>query len=139
MADEFQIWKDHFIRQAHGKMPHEKKFYNVSEQVGQGGGANIKLISPTQQMVERAKSTLSHPEDSHAPTIYDPVTGVMQNSTKEHRKVKSPRKRKYKTHSKKGAKKRRIPKKKVKKGQKNKKKKVRRKKLTKINASKNRW
>lgn len=128
MGEEFQVWKDHFISQARGNLPHQKGFYNVSEQLGQGGSASIKLVSPTQQVVERAKSTLSNSEDMQAPTIYDPVTGVMQSTSKKHSKIKSHRKRKSKTQiSKTKSKKRRTSKKKVKKRRKNKKNNHRRK------------
>jgi hypothetical protein len=74
MTEEFAAWKQHFINQARGKIPHQNRFYKVREQKGGGNGggeANIKLITPTQQVVERAKSTLSDP-----PVVYDPVTGI---------------------------------------------------------------
>lgn len=74
MGDSFQEWKQHFIDQARGLIPHQKNFYKVVQQRGKGGNqANIQLVSPTKQVVERAKSTLSQP-----PTVYDPVTGLVQ-------------------------------------------------------------
>ena len=88
MADEFGEWKRHFLNQARGLIPPQKTFYKVSEQRGKGGETNIKMVSPTQQIVDRAKSTLAQP-----PTVYDPVTGVVRETEsimEEHK----PRKRK---------------------------------------------
>lgn len=92
MGDEFQTWKEHFIEQAKGLVPHQRKFYRVSMQHGKGGEPPIKMVSPTEQVVERAKSTLSQP-----PTIYDPVTGIMQHANRKHSKINTPRKRKHKS------------------------------------------
>lgn len=132
MGDEFQAWKQHFLQQAQGLIPHQKKFYNVSEQTGRGDGANIKLVSPTQQVVERAKSTLSQVHDTQPPNTFDPVTGVMLPSPKKHNKIRFAHKRKKKTQSKKRTKKQKISKKskklqKVKNKLKNKKKKNKKK------------
>ena len=71
MGDEFQIWKRHFIDQARGVIPHQRNFYKVSNQKGKGEGENIKMVAPTQQILERAKASLSDP-----PVVYDPVTGI---------------------------------------------------------------
>jgi hypothetical protein len=88
MSEEFAVWKRHFINQARGLIPHQNKFYKVREQKGSGGGsANIKLVTPTQQVVERAKSTLSDP-----PVVYDPVTGITNQPING--LVKTPQKRK---------------------------------------------
>jgi hypothetical protein len=97
MAEEFQTWKEHFINQSKGLIPHERKFYKVSMQKGRGGEPTIKMVTPTEQVVERAKSKLTEP-----PNIYDPVTGVMQHTDSKHVKVKQlSRKRKYTTNKKK--------------------------------------
>ena len=126
MDEEFKIWKDHFIDQAHGLIPHEKRFYKVSTQKGRGVKPNIKLISPTEQIVERAKSSLSNP-----PEVYDPVTGTMQTK-KRPRQVKNSRKRRKKKEQKgRGGKKRKICKPKKKKKKKKKKPRSKKKKTKK--------
>lgn len=89
MGDNFEIWKQHFIKQARGLIPHEKVFYKVSEQTGRGKEENIKMVSPTEQVVERAKSNLSNP-----PVVYDPVTGITNQPI--YKKKNNVRKRKQK-------------------------------------------
>ncbi|MEK6266753.1 MAG: hypothetical protein N2B06_18590 [Clostridium sp.] len=107
MSEEFQTWKHHFIQQAKGLIPHQKRFYKVSMQQGKGDQPTIKMVSPTEQVVERAKSDLVQP-----PSVYDPVTGVMQQTSGKHLKIPTPRKRKGGILKNKSAKKRRIVKKK---------------------------
>jgi hypothetical protein len=87
MSEDFQVWKNHFINQAKGLIPHQKRFYKVSMQQGGGSQPIIKMVSPTEQIVERAKSTLDQ-----APSVFDPVTGVMQQTKIKH--VAPSRKRK---------------------------------------------
>ena len=111
MGDEFHVWKQHFIDQARGLIPHQRNFYKVSEQKGKGDQPSIKLVSPTEQVVERAKSTLSDP-----PMVYDPVTGVTNQPINETIKKKRTYKRKRKTDKKKKIKKRKKGKKPNKKG-----------------------
>ena len=90
MGADFEEWKKHFLDQARGLIPHQRNFYKVSEQRGKGAGeTNIKMVSPTQQVVERAKSTLSNP-----PTVYDPVTGVVHRPESSSKTTRIP-KRKY--------------------------------------------
>lgn len=103
MSEEFQVWKQHFINQAKGLIPHQKRFYKVSMQHGAGVQPTIKLISPTEQIVDRAKASLEQP-----PTIYDPVTGAMQQTSGKHIKTTTPRKRKRKATTKKNHKKRKV-------------------------------
>lgn len=81
MTEEFHAWKKHFIDQAKGLIPHQKKFYKVSMQQGGGSQPILKMVSPTEQVVERAK--LEQP-----PTMYDAVTGVMQQTKMKHTTVK---------------------------------------------------
>ena len=82
MGEDFGDWKKHFMDQARGLVPYQRHFYKVSEQRGRGGGSpTIKMVSPSQQVVERAKTTLAQP-----PTVYDPVTGLVhrpENINKE--------------------------------------------------------
>lgn len=88
MGDSFDEWRRHFVAQARGLIPQQRNFYKVVNQHGKGGNeGNIKLVTPTQQAVERAKSTLSHP-----PVVYDPVTGIAQKTET----VSKRQKRKYK-------------------------------------------
>jgi hypothetical protein len=107
MSDEFQTWKEHFINQSKGLIPHQRKFYKVSLQKGRGDQPIIKMVAPTEQVVDRAKSKLTE-----APNIYDPVTGAMQQTDSKHIKVKEfSRKRKHTTKKKNnGIKKRKITK-----------------------------
>ena len=107
MTEEFQTWKQHFIEQAKGLIPHQKSFYKVSMQQGKGDQPNIKMVSPTEQIVERAKSSLVQP-----PSVYDPVTGVMLQTSGKHLKIPTARKRKGKKLKNKTAKKRRVVRKK---------------------------
>lgn len=81
MADEFQQWKQHFVNQARGLIPHQSNFYRVSEQKGRGDEQNIKMVAPTQQIVARAKSSLANP-----PVVYDPVTGITKQPPYENKK-----------------------------------------------------
>ena len=108
MNEEFHIWKQHFINQAKGLIPQGKHFYKVSSQKGKGETtANIKMVSPTEQVVERAKSAVSQ-APSVPPTVYDPVTGVIQSSKRlPHGKAIS-RKRKKKNTNKVPKKKRKV-------------------------------
>ena len=107
MSEEFQTWKHHFIQQAKGLITHQKRFYKVSMQQGKGGPQNIKMVSPTEQVVERAKTNLVQ-----APSVYDPVTGVMQQTSGRHLNIPTHRKRIGNILKNKSAKKRRIVKKK---------------------------
>lgn len=84
MADEFNTWKRHFIEQARGLIPHERNFYKVSSQTGKGETTNIKMVTPTEQVVERARATLSQPA-----SVYDPVTGIMQRTQARHKTISS--------------------------------------------------
>lgn len=95
MSEEFHTWKQHFINQAKGLIPYQKKFYKVSMQQGAGSQPTIKMVSPTEQIVERAKASLDQP-----PTVYDPVTGVVQQTNVKHIKPTSPRKKKRKKSTK---------------------------------------
>jgi hypothetical protein len=88
MSEEFQAWKNHFIDQAKGLIPYQKKFYKVSMQQGGGTQPQIKMVSPTEQIVERAKASLQ------PPSVYDPVTGVMQQTKGKHIPTSYKRKRK---------------------------------------------
>lgn len=83
MSEEFQAWREHFVNQAKGLIPHERKFYRVSKQEGKGKDPIIKMVTPTEQVVERAKASLSQP-----PSVYDPVTGVMQYTGNKHTPIK---------------------------------------------------
>jgi len=88
MADKFTAWKQHFVKQAKGLVPHEDTFYNVTteksgEKAFSNANPNVTLVSPVQQLVERAKN--DKPETS---TIYDPVTGVMRQSATKHQRVR---------------------------------------------------
>jgi hypothetical protein len=74
-------------------------------QHGKGGEASIKMVSPTQGVVERAKSNLNDP-----PTVYDPVSGVMQHTEGKHVKLKRKRKTKSSSNGSKHSKKRKIAK-----------------------------
>lgn len=129
MGEDFRAWKQHFINQARGSIPHQKYFYKVSEQKG-GGDPHLKLhiVSPTQQAVDQAKATLSDP-----PVVYDPVTGITNQPINE--SIKKPRKRKQSQSHKKKAKKvkKTIKTKKVKKRKSSK------KKVSKKVKSKKRW
>lgn len=92
MSEEFQTWRQHFIDQAKGLIPHQRKFYKVSMQEGKGKEPAIKMISPVQSIINRAKSEIAHP-----PSVYDPVTGIMQQTNRKHVKVTSKRKQSRKT------------------------------------------
>lgn len=88
MSNNFEVWKNHFINQARGLIPHQEKFYSVT--VDKGGGAevgknneSINLVSPMQQVVERAKTDISNPTN-----IYDPVTGIIRHSSTRPRTVR---------------------------------------------------
>lgn len=77
MAEDYQMWIRHFIDQSKGLIPHQRVFYKlgVNSQKGEGK-PTIQVVSPTQQVVERAKSTL---QEQRKPS-YDPVTGVVHQS-----------------------------------------------------------
>lgn len=108
MNEEFHLWKEHFINQAKGLIPQEIFFYNVSTQKGRGEpSANIKMVSPTEQIVKRAKATLSQVPTS-PPTVYDPVTGVIQAEQRKTQTKLPSRKRKNTNTKKKKYKKRKI-------------------------------
>lgn len=136
MTEEFRSWKQHFIDQAKGNIPHQRIFYKVSKQEGSGEEPNIKLVTPTEQVVERAKSTLSQP-----PSIYDPVTGIMQQTGGKHTKILSSRTQKRKRHhkvKKKTIKRRKISKRKTTSKRRKPKQHNKKKKVRKTN-TKNKW
>lgn len=117
MEGEYQMWVQHFIDQAKGLVPHQKTFYKIGSQRGEGKNT-IQLVTPTKQVVERAKSSL---EELRKDT-YDPITGVVhQSMSKLLRGNISPKKKKQSTQKlpsriKKRAtrsKKKRVPKKKT--------------------------
>ena len=106
MGGDFEIWKRHFINQAKGLIPHQDRFYQVTSEKGSGEGMQndkhpITIVSPMQQIVERAKTDIINPSP-----IYDPVTGVVRHSVKRARTVrkytkkKQPSKRKPKNKKK---------------------------------------
>lgn len=81
----FEVWKQHFIKQAKGLIPHEQSFYPVTtENTKQSDSSTpVKLVSPMQDVVERAKTDISNPTTP----IYDPITGIMRQSVKRSRTV----------------------------------------------------
>lgn len=87
MGDNFSVWRKHFENQARGLIPHDSAFYKVSSERGNGeeskGESKMTVISPSQQIVERAKKQLKYAE-----VIYDPVTGITQHSVGKPRSVK---------------------------------------------------
>lgn len=137
MSEEFHTWRQHFIDQAKGLIPHQKKFYKVSMQQGSGEQPKIKMVSPTEQIVERAKAKLDQP-----PSVYDPVTGTMQQTNGKHSKIKTPHKRKGKITKVRPSKKRRVIKKSATKSRKRikkAKKKPQRRKKGKNSKNRNQW
>ena len=48
------MWKDHFKLMADGNLPLQKKMYTA----GQTGGQDVNLISPTEAVIEQARSDL---------------------------------------------------------------------------------
>jgi len=105
MGDNFAIWKQHFINQAKGLVPHQEKFYKVASQnegVGKGiTSGEIKMVTPTQEVVERAKTQPPLP-----PAIYDPISGVMAHSlgrprsVRKYKKARPTKKKKVKANKK---------------------------------------
>ena len=49
---ESSPWIKHFTDMASGLVPHEKRYYKVPTQTGNG---DVRLVTPTQAEVERAK------------------------------------------------------------------------------------
>lgn len=96
MADNFAVWKQHFINQAKGLIPHQEKFYKVASDNRRGGNGitsgEIKMITPTQEVVQRAKTQSPLP-----PAIYDPLSGVMTHSAGRPRSVRKYGKKKKTT------------------------------------------
>lgn len=141
MGDEFQSWKHHFIQQAKGLIPHQRKFYRVSsmQQLGKGDQPTIKLVSPTEQIVERAKTILKDPPPD-PPSVYDPVTGVMQHAQGKHSTISRKRKQQKSKTPHKNSKKRKITaSKRIKKRKKTKKMKRKTKKTLKRKTPKKKW
>lgn len=91
MEGQYQIWIQHFINQAKGLVPHQKAFYKVGSQRGEGKPV-IQLVTPTEQVVERAKASLKEKNDT-----YDPVTGVVHQSVSSLLRGKNSSKRKKKS------------------------------------------
>jgi hypothetical protein len=89
MDSKFNLWVQHFIDQSKGLIPHQKVFYKVTRQRGEGKPV-INLVTPTEQAVERAKSSLEELEKD----TYDPVTGVVNHSMSKLLKRKTSPKRK---------------------------------------------
>lgn len=87
MSNNFEVWKNHFIRQAKGLIPHEKQFYQVTTEKGDSekikNDHNVTLVSPMQEVVERAKTNINNP----IPT-YDPVTGVVRHLARKPRSIR---------------------------------------------------
>lgn len=77
MAGNYQLWIQHFIDQSKGLIPHQKLFYKIGANSQSGEGKpSIQVVSPTEQVVARAKSSLED-RNKHS---YDPVTGVFRQS-----------------------------------------------------------
>lgn len=77
MAEDYQMWIRHFVDQSKGLIPHQRVFYKIGVNSQKGEGKpSIQVVSPTEQVVERAKSTL---QELRKPS-YDPVTGVVHQS-----------------------------------------------------------
>jgi hypothetical protein len=97
----FDVWKQHFVKQAKGLLPREDNFYpmtteaNVNRSISDGQ-IKVNLVSPVQQAVERAESDAN----SYTP-IYDPVTGVTRHSSGKFRSVRKKRATKGNPHKKK--------------------------------------
>jgi hypothetical protein len=97
----FDVWKQHFVKQAKGLLPREDSFYPVTTEVNANrsisdGQIKVDLVSPVQQAVERAESDIN----SYTP-IYDPVTGVTRHSSGKLRSVRKKRATKGNPHKKK--------------------------------------
>jgi len=110
MADNFSVWKQHFVNQAKGLIPHQEKFYKVASQKDGGGkgitSGEMKMVTPTQEVVERAKTQSPLPS-----AIYDPVSGVMVHSSGRPKSVRRYKKKPSKKRSRSSTKKRKSPKK----------------------------
>lgn len=122
MTDKFTIWKNHFINQAKGLIPHQHSFYGVSSQ-NKGNEVKSehqsKIMLPTQEIVERVKRAQPNPL-----SIYDPVTGEMSHFSNSSRGVRrsytrrvkrNKTSKKSKTHKRKTNRKRKVTKSKRKK------------------------
>ena len=86
---ETNPWVKHFTDMAEGLVPYQRKRYTVAPQVGSG---DIKIVTPTQAVVERAKMDAKRKiKDA---TVYKPkrVKTVSQSgggSKKKKKKTKS--------------------------------------------------
>ena len=58
-------WKRHFVNMAENGTS-SKKFYALSSQKGAGVSNELKLVTPTEQAVEQAKSELLRSSDPEA-------------------------------------------------------------------------
>lgn len=109
MGDKFAVWRHHFENQARGLIPRQNSFYKVhstSHNTQQEiFGKKIQIMPPSQQVVQRAKSTLGVPE-----TIYDPVIGMQRHYTQRPRSVRKSAKKSSKKDTKKSKTKSKKPK-----------------------------
>ena len=82
MMGNYQMWVQHFIDQSKGLIPHQNFFYKIAFNGQKGDGKTaIQVVTPTEQVVARAKATLVAPI-KHS---YDPVTGVSHQSPQNRR------------------------------------------------------
>ena len=107
--NNLEKWKKHFLDMVEGKKSKVKNVYllnsSKSKQVGGSADPPIKMVTPTQQAVERAKSDLKRSieeEKMPATAIKRPRIAKKVSKLKKHRtKKKSSRKTKRKSLKKK--------------------------------------
>ena len=116
-------WKKHFLDMVEGKKSNIKNVYllknNKSKQVGGGADPTIKLVTPTQQAVERAKSDLKRSIDDEkmAPTAIKRARIIKKVSKQKKHRTQRRSSTKTKTKAAKGKTKKRRKRKKDKFGE----------------------
>ena len=80
-----------------GKIPHQRRFYIISDKTEDNGdslGSKVKLITPTQSSVEKAKSEIKNEEDINISKFSDNAQTGGSSGKKRKNKPKNQSKRK---------------------------------------------
>ena len=108
-------WIAHYKQMVEGKLPN-KPYYILQDKPMQSGEGDIKMISPSQQDVERAKMVVKRKIDEfplHTPLkkkrIYNSTKKIKKIKTKSSKSKRSPKKSQKKRQNVKKPQKRRQP------------------------------
>ena len=88
MDNSQENFEKFFDQQAAGNVPYNKHFYVLDGPVQDGGAATVKLVTPTEQTVEQAKSELKETINKVAQERRRPQSNLKRHQHKRRNRTK---------------------------------------------------